>query len=98
MANSSIPNHDGASIDNDVGIEHHNRTLPLMVEEIAELLPQPNLAEQFKEMQERLQALKTSNIELRGRLQAKRVTMRSAVVIPGEEPSRGLEKSPWSRS
>ena len=87
MANSSIPDHNTTDDNLDAEIEHHNNTLPLIAEEMAEVHQQPSLAEQFKEMGERIRALETSNTELRRRIQAKRITMRSTVVIPDEEPS-----------
>ena len=54
MASSSNP-HDNQDI------KHHNRTLSLTIEEIKELIPQPSLAEQFKDMQEYLLELEARN-------------------------------------
>ena len=45
----------------DPRIEHYNRTLPLTPEELVEYLSRPSLVEQFKEMQEHILALQTSN-------------------------------------
>ena len=75
-------------------IEHHNRTLPLTLEEIVELLPERSLEEQFRQMQEHLSVLEASNKEFKRRLQTRKVTLRSAVVIPDEEPSHRLGKEP----
>jgi len=72
MASSSTP----TTVPNqETEIEHHNRTLPLTLEEIAELLQEPSLEEQFRQMQERLSVLEANNRELKRRLQAKRVTL-----------------------
>ena len=91
MASSSTP----ITVPNqETEIEHHNRTLPLTLEEIAELLPEPSLEEQFRQMQERLSVLEANNRELKRRLQTKKVTLRSAVVIPDEEPSHRSGKEP----
>ena len=52
----------------DPQIEHHNRTLPLTPEELAENLPQPRLAEQFEKMQEHLLVMEANKKELEGRI------------------------------
>ena len=98
MASSSNLTHNITVTSHDQHIEHHNLTLPLTLEEIAELLPHPNLAEQFKEMQERLLVLKDSNRYLREKLQAKKDILWSVVLILDEEPSHRYGKEPWSRS
>lgn len=97
MATSSYPTYNVTDAGLNEEIERHNRTLPLTSEEIVELLRQPSLAEQFKEMQERIQALEANNKELRGRLQAKKVTLWSTVVIPNEEPSHLSGKEPMEQ-
>jgi len=92
MASSSAPVN--AVSNQEMEIEHHNRTLPLTSEEIAELIPEPSLEEQFRQMQERLSVLEANNRDLKRRLQTKRVTLRSAIVIPDEEPSHRSGKEP----
>lgn len=87
MANWSIPTGNNTTDGFYPQIEHENRTLPLTPEELAEYLPHPSLADQFKEMQERLLVLEASNRELEEMLHAKKVTMRSTIMILDEEPS-----------
>lgn len=76
MVSSSTPTRD---INNTAGIdpqiEDHNRTLPLTLEDLAEYMPRPKLAGQFKEMQEHLLGLEASNNELEEKIRAKRVTL-----------------------
>ena len=94
MTSSSILTGNNATDGFNPQIEHHNRTFPLTPEELAEYLPRPSLAEQFKEMQERLLALEASNRELEEMLCAKNDTMWSVVMIPDEEPSHRPSKEP----
>ena len=99
MASSSIPTENYTTNGSDPQIMHHNQTLPFSPEELAECLPQPCLAEQVKEMQERLLVLETRNKELEGRLRAKKVRLRRAVVISEEEPShRSGERTHGART
>ena len=57
-------------------------------------MSRPNLAEQFKKMQEHHLDLESSNKDLEENLNAKRVTLWSAVVIQNEEPSHRTGKEP----
>lgn len=70
----------------------HNCMLPLTPKELAEYMPRPSPEEHFKEVQELLLALEASNNELKEKLKAKRVTLRSAIVIPDKEPSHRANK------
>ena len=95
MASSSNPPDNVG--DRDQEIEHYNRTLPLTAEEIEELVSQPSPADQFKEVQEHLLELEASNQKVRGKLQTKKVTLRSAVVIPDDERSHRSGKEPMEQ-
>lgn len=65
MASSSTPTEDASNTTGiDPQIEHHSRTLPITPEELDESLPHPSLAEQFKEMKERLLDLKNRSLLL----------------------------------
>ena len=68
-------------------IEHHNRTLPLTTDEMAEMLPQSSLHEIFREMQERLTLLENKNKVLEEQLKTKRVAIRSEIVTPEDDRS-----------